>query len=39
MLDADLASMYEVSTKRLNEKVRRSEARFPGDFTFALSDQ
>jgi hypothetical protein len=39
LLDADLASMYEVSTKRLNEQVRRNQARFPGDFTFALSDQ
>jgi hypothetical protein len=39
LLDADLASIYEVSTKRLNEQVRRNEARFPGDFTFTLSDQ
>jgi hypothetical protein len=39
LLDADLASMYEVSTKRLNEQVRRNSARFPGDFTLTLSDQ
>jgi hypothetical protein len=39
LLDTDLASMYEVSTKRLNEQVRRNSARFPGDFTFTLSDQ
>jgi hypothetical protein len=39
LLDADLASVYEVSTKRLNEQVRRNSTRFPGDFTFTLSDQ
>ena len=39
LLDADLALLYEVSTKRLNEQVRRNEARFPADFTFVLSDQ
>src|SRR5438445_1811683 len=33
----DLAALYEVSTKRFNEQVRRNAARFPEDFTFRLS--
>ena len=37
MLDADLASLYGVSTKRLNEQVRRNRDRFPEDFMFRLS--
>lgn len=37
MLDSDLARIYGVSTKRLNEQVRRNPRRFPGDFMFALS--
>ncbi len=37
MLDADLADLYEVETKRLNEQVRRNIARFPEDFMFQLS--
>jgi hypothetical protein len=36
LLDADLASIYGVPTKRLNEQVKRNEARFPGDFVFQL---
>lgn len=39
MLDADLARLYGVSTSRLNEQVRRNEARFPSDFMFRLSPQ
>ena len=38
MLDADLAALHGVSTKRLNEQVRRNRARFPGDFAFRLTD-
>ncbi|HEY2414229.1 MAG TPA: ORF6N domain-containing protein [Pirellulaceae bacterium] len=38
LLDADLASMYGVSTKRLNEQVRRNRTRFPSDFMFRLSE-
>ena len=34
MLDADLARVYAVSTKRLNEQVKRNRARFPADFMF-----
>jgi|SRR3989338_439178 len=37
ILDCDLAQLYGVSTKRLNEQVRRNAARFPGDFVFRLS--
>ena len=36
MLDADLAALYGVSTKRLNEQVRRNPERFPEDFMFQL---
>lgn len=37
MLDADLAALYGVSTKRLNEQVRRNRERFPADFMFQLT--
>jgi hypothetical protein len=37
MLDSDLAKIYGVTTKRLNEQVRRNRARFPEDFMFQLS--
>src|ERR1700691_6032222 len=37
MLDSDLAELYGVSTKRLNEQIRRNIARFPVDFMFQLS--
>ena len=36
MLDEHLAELYGVSTKRLNEQVRRNLKRFPQDFTFQL---
>jgi len=36
MLDADLAALYGVPTKRLNEQVRRNSTRFPGDFVISL---
>ena len=39
LLDADLAAMYGVTTKRLNEQVRRNLDRFPPDFSFVLEDQ
>jgi len=38
MLDSDLAAVYGVSTKRLNEQVRRNRDRFPDDFMFQLTD-
>ena len=37
LLDADLASLYGVSTKRFNEQVRRNAARFPADFMLQLT--
>jgi ORF6N domain-containing protein len=36
MLDSDLAALYQVPTKRLNEAVKRNLARFPDDFMFQL---
>jgi len=38
MLDNDLATLYQVETKRLNEQVKRNISRFPEDFMFQLSD-
>ena len=38
MLDFDLASLYEVETKRLNEQVKRNLSRFPIDFMFKLTE-
>ena len=37
MLDHDLAALYGVPTKRLNEQVQRNIARFPEDFMFRLT--
>ncbi len=37
ILDSDLAALYGVTTKRLNEQVRRNRDRFPDDFMFALT--
>ena len=37
MLDSDLAVLYGVTTKRLNEQVNRNRDRFPEDFMFQLS--
>jgi hypothetical protein len=38
IIDADLAALYRVSTKRLNEQVKRNSSRFPGDFMFQLTN-
>ncbi len=38
MLDSALADLYGVTTKHLNQQVRRNAARFPPDFMFPLSD-
>ncbi|RZM05695.1 MAG: ORF6N domain-containing protein, partial [Pedobacter sp.] len=38
MLDFDLADLYEVQTKVLNQAVKRNEKRFPSDFMFRLTD-
>jgi len=39
MLDMDLAELYGVTTKRLNEQVKRNRKRFPEDFMFQLLEQ
>ena len=39
IVDADLALLYDVPTKRLNEAVKRNEGKFPGDFMFTLTDE
>jgi hypothetical protein len=39
MLDADLAELYQVPTKRLNEAVKRNANRFPEDFMFQLGEE
>ncbi len=38
LLDADLAALYGVETRRLNEQVRRNLERFPADFMFEVTD-
>ncbi len=38
MLDSDLAELYGVETRRLNEQVRRNISRFPEDFMFQLTE-
>jgi len=39
MLDEDLAGLYQVETKRLNEAVKRNSDRFPKDFMFRLTNK
>jgi hypothetical protein len=39
LLDRDLATLYGVTTKRLNEQVRRNRERFPKDFMFQLNKE
>ena len=39
ILDTDLAVLYGVSTKRLNEQFRRNRKRFPDDFAFQLTPE
>jgi aromatic ring-opening dioxygenase LigB subunit len=39
MLDSDLAMIYGVTTKRLNEQLKRNRLRFPADFAFQLTVQ
>ena len=38
MLDADLAEMYGVPTKRFNEQIKRNLGRFPADFMFQFTE-
>jgi hypothetical protein len=37
VLDSDLAVLYDIQPKRLNEQVKRNRRRFPGDFMFRLT--
>jgi hypothetical protein len=39
ILDNDLAELYDVETRRLNEQVKRNIDRFPADFMFQLTDE
>jgi hypothetical protein len=39
ILDADLAQLYRVPVKRLNEQVKRNQERFPADFMFKLNEK
>jgi len=39
MLDRDLAKLYKVPTRRLNEQVKRNKERFPEDFMFQLTQE
>ena len=38
LLDADLARIYGVTTKQLNQQVKRNARRFPEEFVFRLSE-
>lgn len=39
MIDKDIAELYGISTKRLNEQVKRNNKRFPQDFMFQLTQE
>ncbi|GAB1366638.1 hypothetical protein MASR1M36_15090 [Candidatus Cloacimonadaceae bacterium] len=39
ILDSDLAALYEVETKRMNQQVTRNIERFPEDFMFQLTNK
>jgi len=39
IVDADLAALYDVPTKRFNEAIKRNLAKFPADFMFVLTDE
>jgi hypothetical protein len=39
MLDRDLATLYGVETKRVNEQIKRNSARFPENFMFQLTEE
>lgn len=39
ILDADLAAIYGVTTRRLNEQVKRNKERFPSDFAFQITTE
>ena len=39
ILDSDLAALYGVETRRLNEQIRRNKEKFPEDFMFQLTQE
>lgn len=39
MIDFELAELYEVETRKLNQTVKRNQERFPSDFMFQLTEQ
>ena len=39
MLDRDIASLFGVETRRVNEQVKRNSERFPSEFMFQLNKQ
>ena len=39
MIDRDLAELYNVETKKLNQAVKRNKKRFPEDFMFQLTNE
>ena len=39
MLDRDLAGLYGVETRTLNQKVKRNQRRFPSDFMFQMTKE
>jgi len=39
MIDRDLASLYDVETRTLNQAVKRNSERFPDEYCFALNDE
>ena len=39
ILDTDLANLYQVKTKRLNEQIKRNMGRFPEEFLFQLTEE
>ena len=39
MLDSDIASLFNVETKKMNQQVKRNPNRFPGDFCFKLNSK
>ena len=39
MIDRDIAFLYGIETKRLNEQVKRNKARFPEDFMFQMTEK
>ena len=39
MIDSDIAALFQVDVKRLNEQMKRNPGRFPKDFCFQLTEE